>query len=140
MTTYCLLTVILREFLLKPNCHKLRIDKPTRVTSLSATLLDIVISNKCKTILHSYVVPCPIADHDLITSTVNVHKPKHKPSMTKTARQLANYYPNYLCNLMSNECNNLIQIFNTDDANPFAPTLQKANMLVYGAPLSNVLS
>ncbi len=44
------------------------IDKPMRVTSLSATLLDIVISNKYKTILHSDVVPCPIADHDLITA------------------------------------------------------------------------
>ncbi len=106
----------LKKILAKPKLSQV-IDKPTRVTSLSAALLNIVITNKCKTILHSDVVPCPIADHDLITATVNIRKPKRKPAMTKTTRQLANYSPLYLCNLLGNESNNLIQIFNTDDVN-----------------------
>ncbi len=73
------------------------IDKPTRVTSLRATLLDIAVTNKRHTVLYSDVVPCPVADHDLITITVNLRKPKLKPSMIKTIRQLANHSPDYLC-------------------------------------------
>ncbi len=40
-------------------------DKPTRTTSHSATLIDIV-TNAPALALHHDVIACPIADHDLI--------------------------------------------------------------------------
>ncbi len=55
------------------------IDKPTRTMSHCSTLLDVIITNKRETIISSTVDPCPIADHDLITVTVNLRKPKRAP-------------------------------------------------------------
>ncbi len=43
------------------------IDKPTRITSTSATLLDLVIANNPGIVLNHVVVPQVIADHDLIS-------------------------------------------------------------------------
>lgn len=74
-----------------PHC----IDKPTRVTVPSATLLDIVTTNNCKSILYSDVVPCHITDHYIITATVHLCKSKHKPKLAITTRQLADYSPSY---------------------------------------------
>ncbi len=52
------------------------IDKPTRVTPTSSTLLDLAITNKPDAI-HTYdVVLQEIADHDLIIITVDVSKPR----------------------------------------------------------------
>ncbi len=53
------------------------IGKPTRITPNSATLLDIVIiTNKPHIVLSSDVIPHYVADHDLITITINIRKPK----------------------------------------------------------------
>ncbi len=43
------------------------IDKPTRVTPQSATLLDVIVTNTRDTVIHRDVVPNVIADHDLIS-------------------------------------------------------------------------
>ncbi len=42
------------------------IDKPTRVTPQSATLLDIITTNKYDTVIHKDVIPNVIADRTLI--------------------------------------------------------------------------
>ena len=90
------------------------INKPTRVTEHSSTLLDPVITNLPKTILHSDVVPGPIADHELITVIIDIMKPKRQP-VIKTFRSLKNYSPDILCNLLLNESNTLGLIMRTDD-------------------------
>lgn len=92
----------------------LMINKPTRVTEHSATLLDPVITNLPETVLHSDVIPGPVADHELITVTIDIKKPKRQP-ITKTFRTLKNYSPDILCNLILNETETLCQIMQTDN-------------------------
>ncbi len=67
------------------------VETPTRVTTNSTTLLDI-ITNTPNSVIASEVTPCPIADHDLISATINLHKPKPEP-LVVTKRQLRNYSP-----------------------------------------------
>ncbi len=66
------------------------IDKPTRITSISATLLDLVITNNPGIVLNHDVVPQVIADHDLISVEINVKKPKRQP-VVRTFRHLRDY-------------------------------------------------
>ncbi len=66
------------------------IDKPTRTVNDCATLLDVIVTNKRVAIISSDVEPCPIADHDLVTATINLRRPKRAPAVTKTTRCLAN--------------------------------------------------
>ena len=66
------------------------IERPTRITASSSTLLDLIITNKSNFVAHSDVVSCSIGDHELITATVNIRKEKHPPPV-KTFRSLENY-------------------------------------------------
>lgn len=92
------------------------IEKPTRVTSHSATLIDVIITNKRESVISSDVVPCPIADHDLVSATVNLRKPKRAAApVTKTTRRMADYSPAALCNALNNAHNDLLNIFSTDN-------------------------
>ncbi len=90
------------------------IETPTRVTTNSTTLLDVIITNTPNTVIASEVTPCPIADHDLISATINLHKPKHQPPVV-TKRQLRNYSPALFCNTLIRETSSLRPIFDTDD-------------------------
>ena len=92
------------------------IDKPTRIASCSATLLDIIVTNRPDLALCNDVIPCPVGDHDLVTVTLNVSKPKRQPTM-KTFRQLRNYSSDTLCNLLLTQCHVLDKIFKTDNVN-----------------------
>ena len=92
------------------------IDKPTRITDHSSTLLDVIITNKPDLIINSSVAPSPIADHELISVTINIEKPKRKPQV-RTFRCLKNYNLNKFCDLLLNETTILNSIFNTDDVN-----------------------
>ncbi len=78
------------------------IETPTRVTTNSTTLLDVIITNTPNTVIASEVTPCPIADHDLISATINLHKPKHQPPVV-TKRQLRNYSPALFCSTLFRE-------------------------------------
>ncbi len=91
------------------------IDKPTRTTDHSATLLDVIVTNNPHSILQYDVVPCPIADHDLITATVNLKKPPRQAPQVKTSRHLTGYSPIAFCDLLINESYKLTQIFHTDN-------------------------
>ena len=78
------------------NLHQL-ITKPTRITPTSSTLIDIIATNNIHMVLESDVFPCPIADHEQISVTINVRKKKKMP-IFKTFRYLKNYSGELLCN------------------------------------------
>ncbi len=80
-----------------PDCRN-----PARVTTNSTTLLYVIINNTPNTAIASEVTPCAIADHNLISATINLHKPKHQPLIV-TKRQLRNYSPALLCNTLCRE-------------------------------------
>jgi len=92
------------------------IKKPTRITENTSSILDVIITNRPDIILHTDAVPCHIADHELLTLTINVEKPKRKP-VTKTSRDLTQYNPQLLCqHIIANE-SLLSEILTTDDVN-----------------------
>ena len=90
--------------------------KPTRTTSQSATLLDLIITNNPALVLDHNVHVCPIADHDLLTLSLNIVKPKRRPT-TNTFPEMKNYSPEILCDLHLSEIKTLDNIYNTDDVN-----------------------
>ena len=50
------------------------IDKPTRITPTSSTLIDVLITNKKETVLKVEVNPNIIADHEHISFLINIKK------------------------------------------------------------------
>ena len=90
------------------------IEKPTRITQHSSTLLDLIITNNTKMIVQSDVTPSPIADHEMISILINVRKPK-KELDVRTYRCRKNYSPNIFCDLLLNETPTLNNILTTDD-------------------------
>ncbi len=86
------------------------ITNPTRVTHTSATLLDVAITNDNNIMATHDVVPQVIADHDLISVTVNTTKPKRQP-VKRTFRHLGSYCKLKLCSLLlenSHDMNNIL--------------------------------
>ena len=73
------------------------IEKPTRITNHSSTLLDLIITNNINMIIRSDVTPSPIADHEIISVLINIRKPK-KEVEVRTYRTRKNYSPNIFCN------------------------------------------
>ncbi len=108
--------------IIKSNKLSQLINKPTRVTPTSATLLDVIITNKPDIALNTDVVPHPIADHDLISVTLNISKPKF-PRNIKTIHELKNYSGDALCNLIFDNINHMNKILHTDNVN------EQANIL-----------
>lgn len=106
-------TCKLKKLILNAKLTQL-ITNPTRITDNSSTLLDVIITNDSDSVIHSDTIPCPVADHELITATVNLNKPKRQPTV-KTFRDLRCYTPGVLCNLLMNERHNLTNVFKTDD-------------------------
>ena len=75
------------------------VNKPTRITPNSASLIDFVITNNRNMVCHLDVIPSPIADHEAITLCLDIGKPKRMPVL-KTFRCLRNYSQEILCNLL----------------------------------------
>ena len=90
------------------------INKPTHITATSASLLDIISTNTPDIIIHSEVLPSPIADHEHICAIVDISKPKRLP-VYKTYRCLDNYEPNILCNLILEQTPVLNTTLSTDN-------------------------
>ncbi len=90
------------------------VEKPTRVTPQSATLLDIIATKIYDKVIHKDVIHNSIADHDLIIVIVYITKPKRKTVM-KTYHYLAAYSNNALCNVLLVETPTLNKILLTDD-------------------------
>ncbi len=77
-------------------------DTPTRTTTSTSTLLDLILTNTPQCVAF-HVIPQMIASHDLISVTIEVSKPKRLP-VTKTFRQLTNYSKNICSLLIDNIC------------------------------------
>ncbi len=89
------------------------VDKPTRVTPQSATLLDVIVINTRDTVIHKDVIPNVIADHDLITATIDIRKPKRAATI-KTFRHLGAHSKDAFCNAVLSYTSEL-NINRTDD-------------------------
>ena len=92
------------------------IEKPTRVTNTSATLLDVIITNNPKAVSSHDVVPSSVSDHDLITITVNVRKPKRQ-EVVRTFRHLGHYTKDIFCLSLVDQSYKLDDIILTDNVN-----------------------
>ena len=93
--------------------HQL-IKKATHITQNSSSLIDVIATNNADMIKYSDVVPCPTADHELITLTNNVRKARTKP-VYKTYRSLKNYTSENFCNILLEKTPILNSIIVTDD-------------------------
>lgn len=56
---------------------------PTRVNNNSKTLIDLFITNRCESIIHSGVYPLSISDHNLIYAVRKIGLPKGQPRYTE---------------------------------------------------------
>lgn len=101
--------------------HQL-ISKPTRITPISKSLIDLFITNKKEMVIHSDVIPSIVADHEAITVSLNLRKPKRLPIL-KTFRCLKNYSQEKICNSLMNEVCTLNGILNTDNVHKQAEIL-----------------
>ncbi len=90
------------------------IGRPTRITPISATLLDLIITNNAEIILTHDVVPQVIADHDLISIKVNISKAKRRP-VIKTLRYLGNYSQDRFCSILIRNSPGMYIILLTDN-------------------------
>ena len=90
------------------------VDKPTRVTANTATLLDLLITNNKNMVNCLEILPGPVADHEAISVTLNISNPKRLP-IYKTFRTMRNYSQDFFCSLLINEVATLNNILNTDD-------------------------
>ncbi|XP_037792643.1 uncharacterized protein LOC119587991 [Penaeus monodon] len=97
------------------NCNLSQvIQKPTRITQFSSTLLDVILTNKPELILNSDALFHAMLQ--IMSSSqppIDIHKPKRKP-IIKTFRCQRNYNQNTLCNLLLNDAGALSQIIHTD--------------------------
>ena len=108
------------------------IDKPTRITPQSSTLIDVVITDKPENIVNYDVSPCEIADHERISVEVDISKPKHKNEV-RTYRSLRNYSPNIFCDLILEQIPILNRILETDDVDSQVNVLNE----VFNSSLNN---
>ena len=100
--------------IIKTNNLTQMIEVPTRTTSTSATLLDLIITNEPQVVLSHDVVPQVIADHDLISAVINIRKPR-KPTVIKTVRDFRNYDKDVFCSLLFNNIHIMNNVFFTDN-------------------------
>ena len=98
------------------------ITEPTRITRDSASLIDLFITNNKEMVAHSHVIPSPVGDHEAITVSLKLSKPKRLPVL-KTFRCLKNYSQEKICNLLMNEVPILNGILSTDNVNIQVPIL-----------------
>ncbi len=92
------------------------IDKPTRITSTSATLLALIITNNPDLVLNHDVVPQVIADHDFISVQINVKKPKRQPNV-RTFCHFRDYSKDIFSSILLQNSPAMNKIFLTDNVN-----------------------
>jgi len=102
--------------MIKKNKFEQIIDKPTRITENTSSLLDLIITNRPDIIIHFDVIPCHVADHELITMTLNIKKTK-RPPVIKTFRDFKHYNPQSFCELILSKESTLSNISLTDNVN-----------------------
>ena len=92
------------------------IEKPTRITSTSKTLLDVIITNRKDLVLSSDITTCNYSDHDIISTVVDIDKPP-KLRETKTFRTLKDYNKEIFCNRLLANVPSFNSILGTDNVN-----------------------
>ncbi len=88
----------------------------------SATLVDVIISNKSDIVHSSDVTPSLIADHYLISTTINISKTKSTPTLN-TFRDLSHYDKDTFCLQLLSITDDLNKILNTDNVDVQVSTL-----------------
>ena len=66
------------------------ITDPTRITSESETLIDVILSNKPEMLLNNQVLPCALSDHEAIFCVRDTKKKREAPEIVK-CRDYSNY-------------------------------------------------
>ena len=102
--------------IIKNNKLTQMVDKPTRVTPTSSTLLNLVITNKPDVINFCDFVTQEIADHDLISITADISKSK-RPPVVRTFRHLGKYTKDAFCLRLLQNKHDFNMILQTDDLN-----------------------
>ncbi len=74
----------------------------------------VIVTNKRDTVLHADITASFIADHDLITTTIDISKPKRAVTM-RTLRHIGAYSKDALCKAILDHKPELINIYHTDD-------------------------
>ena len=90
------------------------VTEPTRITPSSSSLIDIIATNNVNMVVSSEVEACPIADHELISITINVRKEKKKP-VYKVIRNFSNYSIDIFCDVLLSKTPVFNRILGTDD-------------------------
>lgn len=80
------------KHLLTLNGFSQMVDKPTRITKESSTLIDIIATNKSENIVITDVIPVSLSDHDMIICVRKINNLKYKARYIKT-RNYTRYDP-----------------------------------------------
>ena len=84
----------LSTYVIEPFALTQVIDEPTRITSKSSTLIDLMLTTSHENVKVHGVVDTPgISDHCLVFSAYSIKKPKFKPKMV-TRRDFRNFNEN----------------------------------------------
>ena len=75
------------------NCFNLMqvIDKPTRITQFSKSLIDVIVTNNANLIKETQVIPQSISDHGLIIATLQPKEIPHPKPASITTRGFKHY-------------------------------------------------
>ena len=96
------------------NGYKQLINKPTRITETTETLIDVIQTTHPINISKSVVIPAGLSDHDMIGCVRKMYKFKRNPK-TITCRNYAKYNPETINKeLVNNDWEN---VYNSVDAN-----------------------
>ena len=105
----------LKTIITKNGLHQI-IENPTRICKESATLIDVIITNRKETVDSWKNDDCHIADHNIIGIQIKYKKPKKEP-IIRTFRCTKNYSRDNFCNALCNQMTQFDQILETDDIN-----------------------
>jgi len=119
------------------NGFKQLLKTPTRITSTSATLIDVIQSNNPQNISHTAVIPSGMSDHDLTACVRKMNNIKYEPQ-TIRCRDYRKYNINEINNVLENadwnqvyqktssgEAWNKMEIILKETLNAFAPFILK---------------
>ena len=76
------------------------IDCPTRITKLSAILIDLTVTNNPRNIVKQAVAPFSLSDHDLVLCVRKINALKYTPKIIE-CRDYRNYSPEKSCKSLS---------------------------------------
>ena len=87
--------------IIEKNGFKQLITTPTRITNISSTLIDIIITNKENNVAKTFTSAQSMSDHDMICCVRKINY-KHTNPRTITCRNFTKYDPNLLMQDLAN--------------------------------------